>query len=339
MSQTSTKIASYGLYQKYANKSHHDHFMFIHLLKQLYVRRFAHLEYGQGYIIFDRNNGDMEVWRHLSDITKHVVDESSVPDATQHQVYNLIRDAYPLAMTNGHFQPWAVLHMPESISEFRFVYPTLVVANYNRAYLWDIPSGKLIQTLQGCQFVASEGGYNEYLGRIKYVEISERHVFLVGSFRLRVFSRVTGKSILDLHHSYGFWKYMPISHDRTPGSTLVRHEIVATQEPYEFSQQLLTDKFVSGTSSSLAALNVKPNHEKAHVSACGCHFVALLSGCRLLIVYNFEKASNDEALHGQTLNIQITSSRFYESIYLAYDHGRIALVTVSIFCSFLIDLS
>ena len=28
-------------------------------------------------MIFDCNNGDMEVWRHLSDITELVVDESS----------------------------------------------------------------------------------------------------------------------------------------------------------------------------------------------------------------------------------------------------------------------
>ena len=66
-----------------------------------------------------------------------------------------------------------------------------------------------------------------------------------------------------------------------------------------------------------------------HVSACGRHFVALLSDCRLMVAYNFEKASNEEELYAQTLDIQIASHRLYESIYLAFDYGRISAVTVS----------
>ena len=91
-----------------------------------------------------------------------------------------------------------VLPMPESTNAFRFVYPTLIVTTHNRAFLWDVPSGKLIQTLHGCQFISFEGGNNKVLGRMKYVEISERHAFLVGQSRLRVFSRATGKRVWDL---------------------------------------------------------------------------------------------------------------------------------------------
>ena len=65
-----------------------------------------------------------------------------------------------------------------------------------------------------------------------------------------------------------------------------------------------------------------------HVSACGRHFAALLERCRLLVVYDFEKASNAEELYGQTLDIPI-SDGLYESIYLAFDYGRISVVTVS----------
>ena len=50
-----------------------------------------------------------------------------------------------------------VLRMPESINAFRFVYPTLIVAAHDRVFLWDVPSGKLIQTLYGCQSIGSEG--------------------------------------------------------------------------------------------------------------------------------------------------------------------------------------
>ena len=44
----------------------------------------AHLEYGQGYMIFDRYNGDKEVWRSVSGILEHDIDKSSAPDARQH---------------------------------------------------------------------------------------------------------------------------------------------------------------------------------------------------------------------------------------------------------------
>ena len=216
------------------------------------MRQYAHLEYGQGYMIFDRHNGDKEVWRRSSGIPEHGVDKSSAPDAIQHEVYDL-----QSSETDGYFQPWAVLHMPEVTSAFRFVYPTLIVAAYDRAYLWDIPSGKLIQTIEECQFIALEDGDNEYLLGIKYVEISERHVFIAGQYYLRVFSRATGKSVLNFSSwvpgGYGRWKYTPtISHVQTPGSELVRYDIESTQEPYSLrsKKSVLSDKFVAGTSPS-----------------------------------------------------------------------------------------
>jgi hypothetical protein len=167
----------------------------------------AHLEYGQGYLIFDRRNGDREVWRRSSIIPEHQIDEFSAPDANQREVYGS-----QCSGTDGYFQPWAVLHSPEPTSAFCFVYPTLIVAAYDRAYLWDIPSGKLIQTIEDCQFIASEDG-NHLLHGIMYVEISQRHIFIAGQFYLRVFSRATGKSVLNFSSSvpggYGLWKYRP----------------------------------------------------------------------------------------------------------------------------------
>lgn len=50
---------------------------------------------------------------------------------------------------------------------------------------------------------------------------------------------------------------------------------------------------------------------------------------RLLIVYNFETASNEEELYGRTLDIPITDELRVSSIYLAFDYGRISVVTVS----------
>jgi hypothetical protein len=202
-------------------------------------------------MIFDRDNGDMEVWRSIS-TPEHDVVESSAPDASQLEVYG-----FPDLIMGDLFQPWAVLHMPQRTSaNFRFVYPTLVVAAYDRAYLWDIPSGKLIEEYQ-----PSEVGNNHYFHRI--VEISERHVFIAAQFHMRVFSRATRKSVLNFSSThpreYGLWKYMPgptISHDPTPdsGSALVRYEIDSTQDPYTLRSgisRFTNDEFVAGMSPSL----------------------------------------------------------------------------------------
>ena len=179
-------------------------------------------------MIFDRDNGDKEVWRRFSGIPEHDVDESSAPDANQLDVYGL-----QYSGMEGYFRPWAVLHMPEPASVFRFVYPTLVVAAYDRAFLWDIPSGKLIQIMEGFQLIISDNGSNHYLQAIVNVEISERHVFIAGEFYLRVLSRETGKSVLTFSApqpgGYGLWKYTStFSYDRTPGSALLRYEIEST---------------------------------------------------------------------------------------------------------------
>ena len=203
-------------------------------------------------MIFDRPDGDKEVWRRSSDTSEHVVDDFSIPDASQHEVYEL----YPRTSADSLFRPWAVLHMPEPTSAFRFVYPTLMVAAYDCVYLWDVPSGTLIQTIQEiqeCQLIPSEDGLNHYLHRIMYVEISERHVFLVGQFYMRIFSRETCESIWDLssaERGYGLWKYMPTNlHVQTPGSALERYEIASSQEVFELRdrKRIIYDRFVSGT--------------------------------------------------------------------------------------------
>ena len=79
---------------------------------------------------------------------------------------------------------------------------------------------------------------------------------------------------------------------------------------------------------------------KVHVSACGCHFAALLSDHRLLVVSNFEKVSHDEELYAQTLDVLISPHGLIGmgSIYLAFDYGRISAVTVSNVISDLLSL-
>jgi hypothetical protein len=150
---------------------------------------------------------------------------------------------------HGHFKPWALLEMPELTSAFRFVYPTLLVAAWDQAYLWDIPSGELIQTITEIQGTADEPGT---LGRINYVELSSRHVFICGTYLIRIFSRASGKRVLDIpsnQFSYANWQYniLPSTPPQImPGSVLVRHQTQSYFSPAEDGR--LINEFAAGTS-------------------------------------------------------------------------------------------
>ena len=148
--------------------------------------QFAHLEYSEGFLIFDRNTGDREVWR-LTDPaprdTVHAVlcpeipvdfDESSRPDSAmlRNSQISLTKalsrlDFEPTAgfRPNGCFEPYALLHSPEETRAYRFVYPTLLTAARDRVYLWDVPSARIVEVIEGIQ-------------RIRTVEITQSGHFL-----------------------------------------------------------------------------------------------------------------------------------------------------------------
>jgi hypothetical protein len=97
----------------------------------------------------------------------------------------------------GHFMPWALLEFDGFTRAYRFVYPTLLVSAFDRAFLWHIPSAELSQTILDLQTLAD----GHPLGDINYVELSERYVFICGSNQLRIFSRSTGKMVWHIPHS------------------------------------------------------------------------------------------------------------------------------------------
>ena len=174
-----------------------------------------------------RSGGDYLVFRNMTSMSPLLLMRVSV-----RCMFTVLRDGWL-------FPTLGCITYAVQTSAFRFVYPTLIVAAYDHAYLWDIPSGRLIQTIEECQLIALEDGNNHLLG-IKYVEISERHVFITGQFYLRVFSRATGKSVLNFSSSSpgGLWRYTArILYNQTPGSALVRYGIESTQEPYEFRRE------------------------------------------------------------------------------------------------------
>jgi hypothetical protein len=159
---------------------------------QAYVRPSAHCEYGAGFLIFDRWDSSKEVWRLASDWDTEQQPEVSRPDVHQLRISEFA-ERYGSANGRGHFKPWALLRMPTTTRAYRFVYPTLLVAGASEAYLWDIPSATLSQTIVETDL---EGDQETHIG---YVEISDRHVFICAEDVLRIFSREDGRAALDIH--------------------------------------------------------------------------------------------------------------------------------------------
>jgi hypothetical protein len=137
----------------------------------------------------------------------------------------------------------------QSTWAYRHVFPMLLMVSFERAFLYDVRTGSQIQSLEGIQtippatgsgdpeHVADSSGEHEpppphdtedqdipldsdeepddvqdlsqLLGQVRYVQVSERHVFLAGPYVLRVFSRATGKAVRDMPSTrfrYGRWR-------------------------------------------------------------------------------------------------------------------------------------
>jgi hypothetical protein len=83
----------------------------------------------------------------------------------------------------GHFRAWAKLSFPETTRAYRLAYPTLVCANHKHAFLHDVRTGSLVQTI-------------DINARIRYVDVNERHLFVCESTAVHVYSRASGTEVL-----------------------------------------------------------------------------------------------------------------------------------------------
>ena len=211
------------------------------------MRAYAHCEYSNGYIIFDRFTSEKEIWR-LSSIDDVSPDStSSLPDTTQTQIS-------PDGSQPGLFKPHALLQTPEPTRAYRFVHPTLLVAAFERVYLWDVPSACLVQIIENIQLPPVGPGDTNSLGTLNYVELCARHVFLCGGHALRVFERGTGRAVLTIPSNkfvYGRWGFKLKRGPRnecTMGSVLVEHEMEAIMRGSGGGGQgQYLDEFVAGT--------------------------------------------------------------------------------------------
>ena len=95
----------------------------------------------------------------------------------------------------GHFRPWAKLSFPEPTFAFRFAYPTLLCANNKHAFLHDVHTGALVQTID-LNLEWLQGVVEEDDGICYDVDVNERHVFVCEPHALHVFARDGGAEVL-----------------------------------------------------------------------------------------------------------------------------------------------
>ncbi|KAJ3887595.1 hypothetical protein GG344DRAFT_90401 [Lentinula edodes] len=298
---------------------------------QTYVKQFAHLEYGEGFLIFDRLGGSKEVWHLASGFPPTPPQSNALPDqiSASEESYQKHAATYP----KGHFKPWANLRMPRLTSAFRFVYPTLLVGGWDHAFLWDIPSGELVQTITSIQeaedpnsafavVVANAPSFDAPaprlgpLGNLNYVDVDEKHIFICGVTALRVFSRATAKCVLDVpsaRREFGSRKFSVKyeSGTSTEGAALVNH---------------FTDGEEFALSSSSFQPRIIDEFVAVHVSSCGRHLVAMLASARVVVMENFQEGPF--SLYNRMVQIQLGASRS-PSKYLAIHDDRVVVANVS----------
>ncbi|KAG2336881.1 hypothetical protein BDR05DRAFT_896120, partial [Suillus weaverae] len=159
-----------------------------------HVDDYAHCEYDHGYIIFNRHDNSKEVWRLARDFQDSEIPDDFRPDDSMIKASREAAQRHASSTNRGHFRPWALLQMPEFTRAFRFSYPTLLSAGANNAYLWDVPTSRLVETISNIQAPNQDGT----LGPLSYVEVNDQYAFFCGANQLRIFARGGGALVYHL---------------------------------------------------------------------------------------------------------------------------------------------
>ncbi|KAF4562492.1 hypothetical protein EYR36_004152 [Pleurotus pulmonarius] len=279
-----------------------------------YVRRFAHCEYGEGFVVFDRMDGSKEVWRLVSEYDTSPPPALSLPDPRQLDAYARSCALYPAS--RAHFRPWLLLHVPFNTHALSFVYPSLLVSGLHQAIIFDVSTGLRVQRIDELQDAPHLHQYSFNRISVRDVGLTAQHVLVCCAASLKVFSRATGACILQIgshENLYGQHRFRLIPGDTKaaphPDAELV--ECCTQQEIYtRWPPGFQFDHFVA-----------------VRVSPCGAHVAVLLSCSRLIVFPNFERIVAGKAYeHDVAIDIELGRVR-YESIDLAYEHDRIAVAT------------
>ena len=124
-----------------------------------------------------------------------VLPTSFPPDERQNRAY---QNSWG-GLNHGTFKPWALLHAPLPTRAFRFVYPSLLTVGDSNAYVWDIPSATLIQTVSDTNRPIDAIDP----GSIEYAELDNKYVIICFERAIRLFSRENCGGVLLYSIDYG----------------------------------------------------------------------------------------------------------------------------------------
>lgn len=109
----------------------------------------------------------------------------------------------------GQFVPWARLAVPEDCRAFKLTRRILLISGSQRALLFDVEKAELRQTIE----------VDGYTGVLRYVDISDQHLFIVCTHQLSIYDRGTGSRVLCIPAGRQSWDFYA-----TPENQLRRTE-------------------------------------------------------------------------------------------------------------------
>jgi len=267
------------------------------ILYQEHLRPWSHIEFDEGFLIWSGKSSEIDIWRRTSDQISNPLPAHN-PTERQQSELNLINLSRPREVDEvshrGQFQPFTLLTTPAPISASRYVHPHLVAAtrNCSFAYVYDVPNARLFKTIP-----LEENSTD----MVRYVEHSQKHVFVCTKDRVLVFRKSDAQRVFTLT------KDTPI--DQALGVHWRRNRKSPRNEG-----RLVSD--------SVERINFGTNFSAAHISPCGRILVVMLEAWTILAITGFDDDAEP---------LQVTGIMTSEAIshYLAFDGYHIAVAGVS----------
>lgn len=297
------------------------------------MRRCAHVEYSNGFVVFDRYDKSHEVW--VKATKAHQFQEFSRPHPSQIQIQASGEAISDAGDPRGRFVPHLVLINPVRTRAYRFVFPELLVASEEEktAHIWNVVEGRIMEAYSLAEGLGpapdpdEDGNGNDAAhGSINYVELSPNHIFVCFNTKLVVYQRASG--------SFGDSERNKLPSGppwREAVPVFVLPHTFYSSEPSRLSVSHLTDSTISGTAYPIISIQspsstlpniVQPraSFSAVHVSPDGGDLVAATFDGILFFARNFADRPDKREVWG----VYVLSPIYN----LAFDGTRVAFSTV-----------
>ncbi|VDB95628.1 unnamed protein product [Peniophora sp. CBMAI 1063] len=283
-------------------------------LPSQYVRRYAHVEYEAGYLIFDRFSGDKEVWRLRStmpfdgsDYAIHVP-----PDEVMLRVADFVTHTQGMR-GRGEFAPWALLTMPELTLAYHYVHPTLAVAGSSRVFLTEMPTGaqRELPIIQD---------------NIHYIELNDRYVVVCAPTVVRIYARDgeqagSGVPVLEIPAATAGSRVANVQLSHAPMDEMSESKLLSRVALRDCDTGSLNDPEKWGGWARADRQSIIATH----LSTDGRHIIILNQRERVIFVQDWERILRGEAtLKKCTLVVRSNDAANY---YLAVADNRCAVAS------------